>query len=714
MSVFLRKYNTAATIDGVVLIEKSTGNFKSSPTLASGDVKVSKDGGAFANPTSLPTVTPASGTSVQITLTSTEMQAARVVVRFIDQSDPKEWEDQEVIIETFGNASATLAVDFSDAVRFGLTALPDADAESAGGLLTLGSGPGQISQTANGTIEVNNVLGGVGDLATAPGIPVTSAASGLLEASALIGAAPDNALNGLTLKITSATPARNGQYAIITGYESSSGGMTVHCSANDDGSWATTPTSADTFSLLGVGPVRLAAIRHSSASIDTIHNIDNLFTSEIPIDSTTNTSLTSSVLANTSGANALVGSWIMIESVTTTRNGQTALITGFNNTTGVFTTWSPSGTNGAWASNPTSADSFALMVVPPAMLAGVTHTGATIPTVTTTGTATNVTNDVGITQTGADKVWDTAARTITGGDVDNVATVVNLNGFTISGLPVTSSTNTSLTSSPFIEAVSASAYIGGWITIQSGAATRDKQSALVTGFDRATGVFTTWSPNGTNGAWASNPTSADTFGLMNAPPAMLAGITHTGATIPTVTTTATATALGATALNDVSDAVDAVMASLNLDVLAASAAASLGAAVHADSILGRLAAKSATTSFDRTTDSLEGLQDSDVYYAQVNLTVDGSNSQDEYTVVWYKNGVRVSSGTGSASLLVLRRSTGATLITQTMTQIASTGVWKYDAVGGERLTAGEAGLAVVSWTIDGSSRESTVVVGRDS
>jgi len=561
MSVFLRKYNTAATIDGVVLIEKSTGNFKSSPTLASGDVKVSKDGGAFANPTSLPTVTPASGTSVQITLTSTEMQAARVVVRFIDQSDPKEWEDQEVIIETFGNASATLAVDFSDAVRFGLTALPDADAESAGGLLTLGSGPGQISQTANGTIEVNNVLGGVGDLATAPGIPVTSAASGLLEASALIGAAPDNALNGLTLKITSATPARNGQYAIITGYESSSGGMTVHCSANDDGSWATTPTSADTFSLLGVGPVRLAAIRHSSASIDTVHNIDNLFTSEIPIDSTTNTSLTSSVLANTSGANALVGSWIMIESVTTTRNGQTALITGFNNTTGVFTTWSPSGTNGAWASNPTSADSFALMVVPPAMLAGVTHTGATIPT---------------------------------------------------------------------------------------------------------------------------------------------------------VTTTATATALGATALNDVSDAVDAVMASLNLDVLAASAAASLGAAVHADSILGRLAAKSATTSFDRTTDSLEGLQDSDVYYAQVNLTVDGSNSQDEYTVVWYKNGVRVSSGTGSASLLVLRRSTGATLITQTMTQIASTGVWKYDAVGGERLTAGEAGLAVVSWTIDGSSRESTVVVGRDS
>lgn len=41
------------------------------------------------------------------------------------------------------------------------------------------------------------------------------------------------------------------------------------------------------------------------------------------------------------------------------------------------------------------------------VLSGVTHTGAVIPTVTT------VTNDVGITQTGADKVWSTTARTLT-------------------------------------------------------------------------------------------------------------------------------------------------------------------------------------------------------------------------------------------------------------------------------------------------------------
>jgi hypothetical protein len=44
-----------------------------------------------------------------------------------------------------------------------------------------------------------------------------------------------------------------------------------------------------------------------------------------------------------------------------------------------------------------------------AVLDAVTHTGAVIPTVTA------VTNDVGITQAGADKAWSTAARALTAG-----------------------------------------------------------------------------------------------------------------------------------------------------------------------------------------------------------------------------------------------------------------------------------------------------------
>lgn len=47
------------------------------------------------------------------------------------------------------------AVDLDDAVRFGLTTLPNAAAEAAGGLYTRGTGAGQINQEANGYISVN-------------------------------------------------------------------------------------------------------------------------------------------------------------------------------------------------------------------------------------------------------------------------------------------------------------------------------------------------------------------------------------------------------------------------------------------------------------------------------------------------------------------------------------------------------------------------------
>lgn len=51
----------------------------------------------------------------------------------------------------------TTAADPTDAVRLGLTALPNAAAEAAGGLFTRGSGAGQINQPANGQIDSNAV-----------------------------------------------------------------------------------------------------------------------------------------------------------------------------------------------------------------------------------------------------------------------------------------------------------------------------------------------------------------------------------------------------------------------------------------------------------------------------------------------------------------------------------------------------------------------------
>lgn len=64
--------------------------FKVNPTIAAGDFKISKDGGAFVNLTNTPIVWPAGSNTVRITLTDTEMNADKVSISGIDVSG-MEW-----------------------------------------------------------------------------------------------------------------------------------------------------------------------------------------------------------------------------------------------------------------------------------------------------------------------------------------------------------------------------------------------------------------------------------------------------------------------------------------------------------------------------------------------------------------------------------------------------------------------------------------------
>ena len=79
---------------------ENAGSFFSNPTIAAGDFKVSKDGGAFANLATLPTVTPSSTVSIKIELSSTEMNADNVLIVAIDQTVPKQWADWSLSIPT--------------------------------------------------------------------------------------------------------------------------------------------------------------------------------------------------------------------------------------------------------------------------------------------------------------------------------------------------------------------------------------------------------------------------------------------------------------------------------------------------------------------------------------------------------------------------------------------------------------------------------------
>ena len=72
--------------------------FKVDPTVAVGDFKISKDGGAFANLSTLPVVAPAGSPMLRISLTSTEMTADDVSIWGVDQAG-SEWQDFIATVE---------------------------------------------------------------------------------------------------------------------------------------------------------------------------------------------------------------------------------------------------------------------------------------------------------------------------------------------------------------------------------------------------------------------------------------------------------------------------------------------------------------------------------------------------------------------------------------------------------------------------------------
>src|SRR5256885_1397158 len=84
----------------VGLVDQSnTKLLKANPTIASGDFKVSTDGGAFANLATLPSANPASGRAIMIDLSTSEMNGDNVVVQCVDAAGA-EWCDLFVNIQT--------------------------------------------------------------------------------------------------------------------------------------------------------------------------------------------------------------------------------------------------------------------------------------------------------------------------------------------------------------------------------------------------------------------------------------------------------------------------------------------------------------------------------------------------------------------------------------------------------------------------------------
>ncbi len=180
----LRQYGVATTLY-FPLVDKGFTDFEGTPvTIASGDCKISKDGGAFANTTTASFVDETGGI-YSIPLTATEMQAKQIVVKIVDQTATKEWEDQCIIITTVNHASAeipTMWGSVQDIAASAITAASIASdaitaAKIADGAIDAGSiaadaitaakiATGAIDADALATDAATEIAGAVWDLAT--------------------------------------------------------------------------------------------------------------------------------------------------------------------------------------------------------------------------------------------------------------------------------------------------------------------------------------------------------------------------------------------------------------------------------------------------------------------------------------------------------------------------------------------------------------------
>jgi hypothetical protein len=108
-----------------------------------GQPQISKNGGAWANTTA--TLTAVGNGYYTVSLSASELDTVGIISVRYDSANTAE----------FNMDAQVVPWDPYDSVRMGLTALPNAAAEAAGGLYTRGTGAGQINQHDDGFINVN-------------------------------------------------------------------------------------------------------------------------------------------------------------------------------------------------------------------------------------------------------------------------------------------------------------------------------------------------------------------------------------------------------------------------------------------------------------------------------------------------------------------------------------------------------------------------------
>lgn len=225
----LRKYGAATTLV-FPLVERDGTDFTVSPVFVAGDVLISKDEGAFVNIGTLPT-SEGNG-SWSVPLTATEAQAARIVILIKDQTATKVWEDQAIIIETYGHASAQHAFDLDLAEQQVDVVKVSGDSGAADNL--------EADYDGTGYDKSASTIRSIGDLTVRRNTARTGSANTIrLDAGA---SATEDIYVGEWVTIVGGTGA--GQSRLILAYN----GTTKNATIAPD--WETTPDATSVFLIL--------------------------------------------------------------------------------------------------------------------------------------------------------------------------------------------------------------------------------------------------------------------------------------------------------------------------------------------------------------------------------------------------------------------------------------------------------------------------------
>lgn len=184
------KSGVAYIFYGCLVSQADTKLFKSAPTLAAGDFKVSIDGGAFANLATLPTNTP--GTfAVKFSLSSAEMTGDNILVVASDAAGA-EWCDQCWNIQTSPRGIADLAYPATTGRSLAVDAsgrvLSDVDTIKTNPVVNAGTVTFPTTATLASTTNITaGTIATVTNLTNLPSIPANWITAAGITAAALNG-----------------------------------------------------------------------------------------------------------------------------------------------------------------------------------------------------------------------------------------------------------------------------------------------------------------------------------------------------------------------------------------------------------------------------------------------------------------------------------------------------------------------------------------------